>query len=301
MLIADLFLRYRKRFRVAIFALLLITPSQSWQAPNGCLEVATALAKNPSFVALVKEPYFLPKAVKCLQETIRSIGETDWKTVQAMMPPEITKFIHNVGLHIMGNAKAYATGAGLVFMSVFLFYKGAELSAEAKDLALEYEKLQEEFDLLEQELTQIKSFIATDIVEQWKTGDTVQLVKNIEKLIEKLDHSFTMLEELVNQIHDNAKKSESGKVLSVFYGVLATGFCAGAICTGNSWVYTTVCGISIGTIYFSCNAYTTKDETLKNSARLRQDAKVWRMEIAKYRANLDIVKMKLEMYEAFLR
>ena len=216
MLIADLFLRYGKRFRVAIFALLLITPSQSSQAPNGCLEVATALAKNPSFVALVKEPNFLPNAVKCLQETIRSIGETDWKTVQAMTPPEITKFIHNVGLHIMGNAKAYATGAGLVFMSVFLFYKGAELSAEAKDLALEYEKLQQEFDLLEQELTQIKSFIATDIVEQWKTGDTVQLVKNIEKLIEKLDHSFTMLEELVNQIHDNAKKSESGKVLSVF-------------------------------------------------------------------------------------
>ena len=213
-----------------------------------------------------------------------------------MMPSEITNFIHNVGLHIMGNAKAYATGAGLVFMSVYLFCKGAELSAEAKDLALEYEKLQEEFELVEQELTQIKSFIATDIVEQWKTGNTVQLVKNIEKLIEKLDHSFTMLKELVNQIRDNAKKSESGKVLSVFYGVLATGVCAGAICTGNSWVYTTVCGVSIGTICFSCNTYTTNDETLKNSARLRQDAKDWRMEIAKYRANLDIVKMKLGMY-----
>ena len=183
MLIADLFLRYRKRFRVAIFALLLITPSQSSQAPNGCPEVATALAKNPSFDALVKEPNFLPNAVKCLQETIRLIGETDWKTVQAMMPSEITNFIHNVGLHIMGNAKAYATGAGLVFMSVYLCYKGAELSAEAKNLALEHAKFQEEFDLLEQELIQIRSFIATDIVRQWKTGNTVQLVKNIEKLI----------------------------------------------------------------------------------------------------------------------
>ena len=183
MLIADLFLGDRKRFRVAIFALLLITPSQSSQAPNGCPEVATALAKNPSFDALVKEPNFLPNAVKCLQETIRLIGETDWETVQAMTPPEITKFIHNVGLHIMGNAKAYATGGGLIFMSVYLCYKGAELSAEAKDLALEHEEFQEEFDLLEQELIQIRSFIATDIVRQWKTGNTVQLVKNIEKLI----------------------------------------------------------------------------------------------------------------------
>ena len=295
MLIADLFLRYRKRFRVAIFALLLITPSQSSKAPNGCPEVVTALAKNPSLDVLVKEPNFLPNAVKCLQETIRLIGETDWKTVQAMMPSEITNFIHNVGLH-MGNAKAYATGAGLVFMSVYLCYKGAELSVEAKNLALEHAKFQEEFDLLEQELIQIRSFIATDIVQQWKTGNTVQMVKNIEKLIEKLNRSFTILKELANQIRHNAKKCESGKAWSVFYGVLATGACAGAICTGNSGVYTTVCGVSIGTICFSCNTYTTNDETLEKSARLRQDVKDRRMEIADCRANLHIVKMRLEMY-----
>ena len=181
--IADLSLGYRKRFRVAIFALLLITPSQSSKAPNGCPQVATALAKNPSLDALVKDPNFLPSAVKCLQETIRLIGKTDWETVQAMMPPEITKSIHNVGLHIMGNAKAHATGAGLVFMSVYRCYKGAELSAEAKDLALKHEKFQEEFDMLEQELVEIRSFIATDIVRQWKTDNTVQMVKGIEKLI----------------------------------------------------------------------------------------------------------------------
>ena len=212
------------------------------------------------------------------------------------MPPGITKFIHDVGLNIMNEAKARSTGAGLVFMSVYLCYKGAELFAGAKHLALEYEKFQEEFDLLEQELIQIRSFIATDIVEQWKIGNTVQLVKNIEKLIEKLDRSFTILKELADKIRHNAKKCESDKVWSVFYGVLATGACAGAICKGNSGLYTSVCGVSIGTIYFSWNSFTTNDETLKKSALLRQDAKDCRMEIAKYRANLDIVKMKLEMY-----
>ena len=121
-----------------------------------------------------------------------------------------------------------------------------QLSAEAKDLALEHEKFQEEFDLLEQELIQIRSFIATDIVRQWKIGNTVQLVKNIKKLIKKLDRSFTILKELADQIRHNAKKCESGKAWSVFYGVLATGACAGAICTGNKGVYTTVCGVSIG-------------------------------------------------------
>ena len=297
--IADLSLRYRKRFRVAIFALLLITPSQSSKAPNGCLEVATALAKNPSLDVLVKEPNFLPNAVKCLQETMRLIGETDWKTVQAMMPPEITKFIHNVGLHIMGNAKAYATRAGLVFMSVYLCYKGAELSAEAKDLALEREKFQEEFDLLEQELIQIKSLTATDqtdIVRQWKTGNTIQMVKNIEKLIEKLDRSFSILTELANQIRHNAKKCASDKVWSVFYGVLATSACAGAICTGNLWVSVSVCGVSIGTVYFSYDIFTTDDHTVKKSARLQQHAMDRRIEIVNYRANLAIVKVKLEMY-----
>ena len=181
-------------------------------------------------------------------------------------------------------------------MSVYLCYKGAELSAEAKDLALEHEMFQEEFDVQKKELSQTLSFIATDIVPQLKTVNTVQMLKNIEKLIEKVDRYFTILKELANQIRHNAKKCESGKAWSVFYGVLATGACAGAICTGNSGVYTTVCGVSIGTIYFSCNTYKTNDETLEKSARLRQDAKDWRMEIAKYRYNLDIVKMKLEMY-----
>ena len=131
---------------------------------------------------------------------------------------------------------------------------------------------------------------------QWKIGNTVQLVRNIEKLIKKLDRSFTILKELANQIRHNTKKCESGKAWSVFYGVLATGACAGAICTGNKGVYTTVCGVSIGKIYFSCNTYKTNDETLEKSARLRQDAKDGRMEIAIYRYNLDIVKVKLEMY-----
>lgn len=296
MLIADLFLRYRKRFRVAIFALLLITPSQSSKAPNGCPEVFNTTAKNRSLDVLTKEPNFLPFAVKCLQGTLNLIRETDWKTVQEMMPEEFKEFIRKVGVHILANAKAYATGEGLVFMSTYLCYKGAELWAEAKDLALEHEKFQEEFDLLEQQLIEIKSFIDTDIVEQWKTGNTTQLVKNIEKLIAKLDRSFTILKELANQIRHNAKKCESGKVWSVFYGVLATSVCAGAICKGNSWVYTTVCGVSIGTIYSSYNIYTTHDETLKKSAHLRQDAKDSLMAIEKYRTNLDIVKMKLDMY-----
>ena len=196
----------------------------------------------------------------------------------------------------MGNAKAYATGAGLVFMSVYLCYKGAELSPEAKDLALEHEKFQEEFDLLEQELIQIKSFIATDIVRQWKTGNTVQLVKNIEKLIVKLDRSFSILTELANQIRHNAKKCESYKVWSVSYAVLATGACAGAICTGNLWVSVSVCGVSISTVYFSYDTFTTDDHTVKKSARLQQHAMDRRIEIVKYRANLAIVKVKLEMY-----
>ena len=76
--------------------------------------------------------------------------------------------------------------------------------------------------MLEQELIQIKSFIATDqtdIVRQWQTGNTIHMVKNIEKLIEKLDRSFSILTELANQIHHSAKKCESDKVWSVFYGV----------------------------------------------------------------------------------
>ena len=298
MLIADLFLQCLKHFRVAIFALLLITPTRSLETPNGCLEVATALAKNSSMDALMEEPNFLQNAGKCLQGAIKLIGETDWKTVQAMMPPEITKFIHNVGLYVMANAKLYATGEGLVFMSVYLCYKGTELSVEAKHLALEHEKLQEEFDLLQQEMIQIKCFILdTDVVGKWKTSNTTQLVKTIEKLSKKLDRSSTILIELANKIRNNAKKCESGIGWSVFYVVVATGACAGSIGRRNLWLSAPVCIINVGTIISFFNTHTTCGETLRKSERLRQDAKNLRMEIAQYRAKIDIVIMKLEIVD----
>ena len=286
MLMADLFLRYRRHFRVAILALLLITPSQSWKAPNGCREVATALAKNPILDVLVKEPNFLANAVKCLQETIRLIGETGWKTVQAVQP-EIKKFIHNVGLHVTRSPEEYATGAGLVFISVYLAYKATELKIEAKHLALEHKRFQEEFDLLEQELIEIKSFVYK-VVRQWETGNTAQLKKNIEKVFKKLDRSSTVLKELTNQIHHNAKKCESGKAWCVFYGVLATGACVCAICTRNLWVYATVCSVSLGTIVFSDDTYKTNNKTLQKSESLRQDVNEWRKKIRKYRINLEM-------------
>ena len=296
MLIADLSSRYRKHFRVAIFALLLITPTRSLETPDGCSEVATAFAGNSSMDTLVEEPYFLENAVKCIQGAIKLIGETGWKTVQAVMPPEI----HNVGLYVMANTKAGATGQGLVFLSVYLCYKGTELSVEAKHLALEHEMFQEEFDLLQLEMTRIKCFIDTEVVEQWKTGNTTQLVKNIEMLSEKLDNSSTILMELANQIRHNAKKCESGKGWSVFYVVFAIGACAGAIGNANAWVFAPVCVVSVGTIISSFNTHTTCDETLRKSALLRQGVKNLRMEIAKYRVNLDIVKMKLGKSEPAL-
>ena len=297
MLIADLFLQCLKHFRVAIFALLLITPTRSLETPNGCLEVATALAKNSSMDALLEEPNFLPNAGKCLQGAIKLIGETDWKTVQAMMPLEITNFIHNVGLYVMANAKVYATGEGLFFMSVYLCYKSTELSVEAKHLALEHEKFQEEFDLLQEEMIQIRCFIVdTDVVGQLKTSNTTQL-KTIEKLSKKLDRSSTILIELANQIRNNAKMCESGKGWSVFYVVVATGACAGSIGRRNLWLSAPTCIVSVGTIISFFNTQTTCGETLRKSERLRQGVKKLRMEIAQYRAKIDIAMMKLEIVD----
>ena len=172
-------------------------------------------------------------------------------------------------------------------MSVYLSYKATELKIEAKHLAQEHKRFQEEFDLLEEELTEIKSF--TDkVVRQWESGNTAPLKKNIEKVFKKLDRSSTILKELINQIHDNAKKCESGKAWCVFYGVLATGTCVCAICTRNLWVSATVCGVSLGTIVFSDDTYKTNNKTLQKSESLRQDVNEWRKKIRKYRINLEM-------------
>ena len=172
-------------------------------------------------------------------------------------------------------------------MSVYLAYKATELKIEAKHLALEHKRFQEEFDLLEQELIEIKSFVYK-VVRQWETGNTAQLKKNIEKVFKKLDRSSTVLKELTNQIHHNSKKCESGKAWCVFYGVLATGACVCAICTRNLRVYATVCGVSLGTIVFSGDTYKTNNKTLQRSESLRQDVNEWRKKIRKYRINLEM-------------
>ena len=66
--------------------------------------------------------------------------------------------------------------------------------------------------------------------------------------------------------------------------------------TGPFWKYSRSLSKELDLLLILNNTYTTHDETLKKSARMRQDAKDWLMEIAKYRTNLDIVKMKMVMY-----
>ena len=281
-----------------LLAFLLISPAQALQLPKGCAKVASAWAKNPSVESLVQDPNFVTNSVDCIQGAIKLIQETDWQTVQAMIPYEVKDLIQNIRPNLIGNAKAFATGGGLVFLSSYLLFKSTELSEQAKGLELEYKMYREEFQLLRMELCPIISFIDTDlteIVQHWKNCNNDKLIKKIEKMSEKLSRSSTVLRELVHRIHENIKKCESGKVWSVSYTIFAAAVCGGSIVTWQPVVFVPVCGIFVGVFAINSDNYVSFDKTQKKSECLRENAMEWRMEITKYRTNLDLFKITLEI------
>lgn len=283
-----------------LLAFLLISPAQALQLPKGCAKVASAWAKNPSVESLVQDPNFVTNSVDCIQGAIKLIQETDWQTVKAMIPYEVKGLFQNIRPHLIGNAKAFATGGGLVFLSSYLLFKSTELSEQAKGLGLdlEYKMYREEFQLLRMELRPIVSFIDTDlteIVQHWKNGNNDKLVKKIDKMSEKLSRSSTELRELLHRIHENIKKCESGKVWSVSYTIFAAGVCGGSIVTWNPVLFVPVCGIFVGVFAINSDNYVSFEKTQKKSESLRENAMEWRMEITKYRTNLDLFKIKLEI------
>ena len=287
--------------RVLFIAFLLISPTRATGTPQSsvqkeCVEVASVWMKISSKSVLLQDPKFVPNLLECFKALHKLFQETDWKTVEATITKEVKNLIQNVP-NLATNAKDVAFGGGLVVLSAYLLYKSTELCARAEDLAQNFKEHENDFQALQEELTPIKALIDEEILPQWKNHNTAKMVKSIETLITKLNRTADVLSVLVDRIHQDVKQGSGNTIWSVSYGIAAGVVCAGSLFTGYPVVYVMACGFGGGAIAFCFMSYSSVSETLEKLQLLKTDTAKIRIEITKYRATLEVERMKIEMQD----
>ena len=300
-----MFLQDRKHFRfrfhfsrVLLLAFLLVSPTQGGKGPSSdcclsCVEVEVTLVKSLhkgelGRILLLQDTKFTMKLVDCFQVMEKQIQQNS----EFKIPKQLQDLIKNLP-DLMKKVKDFAPREGLVLLSVYLLYKSTELYVKALEVEKGYKIQRGEFVVLQEELIPIKGLIAEEIVPQWKKGNTANMVKGIEKLIESLTRYSNVLKELVYRIHENIKQGSSDRIWSITYSIFAVGVCVGSIgFSGYPVAIILTCGIGVGTCATCYETYNSLGETLKKSDVLWKETAELRTEVAKYRGFLEAVKMK---------
>lgn len=187
-------------------------------------------------------------------------------------------------------------GGGLVLLSAYVFYKSFELYNRALDLEEDYKMYRDEFEALKGEMKPFKDFIVTQLIPEWEKGNAGNLRKVTDELLGKMNRQLTVFQELIRSIHINTKKAGSDIRWSVFYSVIVVATCGFSIPSGNCYVICVTCGAAIGTVFYTVITYRYNINNLTKLDMLREDANTMHKEITKYRAQLDVAKMRGELY-----
>lgn len=152
----------------------------------------------------------------------------------------------------------------------------------------------ESLKLVQEELIYIKDFLDKQSEAQWKHGNPTNIVRNIDKLVKNLSHCANVLDELTNSISEDIKQEIND---SMWY--LTSGFVSIAVCTSLLFTEYPVaifasCFSSVVFVGYCYGAYKSSAETLKRSRVLQNNTWEMRREVAKYRTNLEIMKMRID-------
>ena len=269
---------FRFLYRVIFVAFLLISPSTS-SAPKQdsvssvpelvqCVAIASALIKDPN--GFLKYPQNITFALGCIQS----------------IPIILLMIKHETGVNL---------DAWLLVLSGYLLYESNQLHERAKELEENFEKYKDDFRLLEVEYDIIKGYIKKDIEPHCKNSNTAKMIRNIEKVMEKLTSFFNRLSELADHVDEDIKQISEDKIRS--FGYLVGGAIVGfiSIYSGIFEVFipiSTVCGYIA---FYNCACLGSLTETRKKIQLLKEAIKKNQEEIKKARANLEDVKMRADI------
>ena len=261
---------FRFRFhlsRVLLLAFLLNSvnsPTHAFFLPEECVEVL----KNPSLAALTNDPKFQVNLKDCMQRIFMGLRQTNWKAVQASIPKELKDLIGKIP-DLMEKTVPY-TGTELVLLSLYLVGKSIELYQNAKDLEIDYRRLQIVFP--KEELKIIIDSIENDFLPQFKNGNTANIPRKDKSLSQLLSRYLKVLEDLLQSVYKDVEKGISYRIWSAACGLSAIAVCGLSLISGNLVVIsiTSLVGMVIAAVSFGTCIYIGK--TLEKLDLLRKEA-----------------------------
>ena len=105
--------------------------------PNGCVEVAIYIKEWNGGSVNSLDVKFLKHFIDCIQELYKIYEETDWKTIQNIIPQNVRDLVRKVP-NLVKKATSLAKREGLGFLAVYMLYRTFDLFDQAMSLHLDY-------------------------------------------------------------------------------------------------------------------------------------------------------------------
>ena len=272
------------RFSFVLFLVfLLVSPTRAPSGAKSC--AAAALAWNG-----VEVSQFVRELADCLNWAKKTYSEI--QEIIKQLPKEIDKVL------------PVSWTKGLVLLSLYILYKNYLLYDEAKNLEVNVRSYRDKLERKEEEMKAIGVFIKTTIIPHWEAGNTANLEKDANKLLEMIGRHSAVLQELTQAIRQDIKTGGSQQRLSTFVAVCGFVLCLGSVAVRpapnvanppSSGVSQYLCVAAIGAAgycWFSCSSLS---DTLPELERLEKDATTMGQEITRYQSQLNILKMEAEL------
>ena len=249
-----------------------------------------AAVASPSQSAALKPSQFVKNVVDCLDGARE--GYAEYRGIIKQLPKMIDKLL------------SVSWTEGLIVLSVYFVYNSFLLYDEAKNLEVNVRSYRDKLERKEEEMKAIGDFIKTTIIPHWEAGNTANLEKDANKLLEMIGRHSAVLQELTQAIRQDIKTGGSQQRLSTFVAVCGFVLCLGSVAVRpapnvanppSSGVSQYLCVAAIGAAgycWFSCSSLS---DTLPELERLEKDATTMGQEITRYQSQLNILKMEAEL------
>jgi len=237
-------------------------------------------------ISLAENPQFLRNLADCVngaRETVETI-----RGIMQQLPEVIDKVL------------PVARKGGLFLLSTYILYKSFLLYDEAKMLEENIRTYRVDFESLERAMKPYVNFIDTELIPQWETGNTSNLEKTVDKLLEDIGRPCEVLQGFIQVIRQDIQTGGSNQRWSTFCAVGSGAVCVGLFMAPPSysvlrWVRVPVCVVTVGTVVYSWSSYVSLSDTLPKLERLEKDATTMREELTRYQSELHVAKMRSEL------